>query len=181
MASSQPTKGRARGRGSTHSTGPPPPSLTPSIDISTSATPLTIDPTGSSDTPATHESVLPIPTTIDASRPDTGFSSAPSDTRPASTSSATVAIGRGRGRSTPLKRNIVPDDPHWTVTNLTDAQFNSINRPKKPDELGTLGEQIKVIANYFPILQYPHKGLVYKYHIQIRNKKDFEIYRERRR
>jgi len=122
----------------------------------------------------------PTPTTTDPSRPDTDFSSASSDTRPTSTSSAAVATGRGRGRST-LKRNIVPDDPHWTVTNLTDAQFNSINRPKKPDELGTLGEQIKVIANYFPILQYPHKGLVYKYHIQIRNKKNLEIHRERRR
>jgi hypothetical protein len=123
--------------------------------------------------------VLTTPTNTDTSTPDTGFSSAPIDTQ----RSTTVAKGKGRGRGgvAPLKQNVVPDDPHWTVTNLTDAQFNSISRPKKPDELGTLGQQIQVIANYFPILQFPHKGLVYKYHIQIRNRKNFEIHRERRR
>ncbi len=179
MASSQPTKGRGRGRGATHSTGPPPPSITPSTDISASTTPFTSDTTRSSDSPGTHESVSPIPTKIDASRPDTGFSSASSDTQPATMSSATIPKSKGRG--THLKKTIVPDDPHWMVTNLTDAQFNSISRPKKPDELGTLGQQIQVIANYFPILQYPHKGLVYQYHIKIHNRKSLEIHRERRR
>jgi len=180
MASSQPTKGRGRGRGATHSTGPAPPSITPSTEISASTTSVVIDTPSSSDTPTTHESVSTTPTTTDTSRPDTGFSSASSDIQSTATSSTTVAKGRGRG-GLPLKRTVVPDDPHWTVTNLTDAQFNSIIRPKKPDELGTLGEQIQVIVNYYPILQFPHKGLVYQYHIQIRNKKDFEIHRERRR
>ncbi len=120
-------------------------------------------------------------TTRDDNQSESGFSSASSSIQSSKSSPTSIYSVRGRGRSTPLKRNIVPDDPHWTVTNLTDAQFNCINRPKKPDELGTLGEQIKVIANYFPILQYPHKGLVYKYHIQIRNKKNSEIHRERRR
>jgi hypothetical protein len=89
--------------------------------------------------------------------------------------------GRGRGRCARLRENATPEDPYWTVTNLTEAQFHSISRPKKPDELGTLGEQIQVIANYFPILQFPHRGLVYKYQIQMRNKKNLEIHRDRRR
>ena len=121
------------------------------------------------------------PSTRDDNQSESGFSSASSLTQSPISSPTSIHSYRGRGRGIHLKRNIVPEDPHWTVTNLTDAQFKSIIRPKKPDELGTLGQQIQVIANYFPILQFPHKGLVYKYHIQIRNRKNFEISRERRR
>jgi hypothetical protein len=179
MASSQPAKGRGRGRGTIHSTVPQPPSNTPSTDISASVAQLTIDTSQSSDTPATHELASTTPTTIDTSRPDTGFSSASRDTQSAATSSKSAVQPKGRG--TRLKPNVAPDDPHWTVTNLTRAQFDTNDRPKKPDELGTLGEEIQVIVNYFPILQFPHTGLVYRYNIQIRNKKNFEIHRDRRR
>jgi hypothetical protein len=119
--------------------------------------------------------------TIDGSESESGFSSASSSAQSSISSQRSIPKGRGRGRGAHLKQNVVPDDPHWTVTNLTDAQFKSISRPKKPDELGTLGQQVQVIANYFPILQFPHKGFVYKYHIQIRNRKKFEIPRDRRR
>jgi hypothetical protein len=116
---------------------------------------------------------------MDTSRPDTSFSSASSGTQPSATSLPVVASGRGRG--THLKRNVVVDDPYWIVTKLTNEQFQSNIRPTKPDELGRLGQQIQIIVNYFPILQFPHRGLIYQYHIQIRNKKNFEISRERRR
>jgi len=121
------------------------------------------------------------PSTIDENQSESGFSSASSSTKSSILLQTSVDSGRGRGRGAHLKRTVVLDDPHWNVTNLTDAQFNSIIRPKKPDKLGILGEQIQLIANYYPVLQFPHKGLVYQYHIQIRNKKDFEIHRERRR
>jgi hypothetical protein len=120
------------------------------------------------------------PLTLDTSAHDTGFSSSSSDIQPSPTPAQSAPKG-GRGRGDHLKRNVAPADPHWTVTNLTDAQFHSSKRPKKPDELGRLGEQIQVIANYFAILQFPHRGLVYKYQIQIRNRKNLEIHRERRR
>jgi hypothetical protein len=120
------------------------------------------------------------PIAIDTSTPDKGFSSASSSNQPTPTSLTTTS--KGRGRVIQSKRNAVPpEDPHWTVTNLTYEQFYSNNRPKKPDELGILGEHIQVLANYFPLLQFPYKGLVYKYQIQIRNRKDFEIHRDRRR
>jgi hypothetical protein len=119
------------------------------------------------------------PVTLDTSANDTGFSSSSSDIQPLPTPAPSAP--KGRGRSVHPKPNVAPPEPYWTVTNLTDAQFHSSKRPKKPDELGILGEQIQVIANYFPILQFPHRGLVYKYQIQIRNRKNLEIHRERRR
>ncbi|CAF5194485.1 unnamed protein product, partial [Rotaria magnacalcarata] len=50
MSSPQLPKGRGRARSTTHSTAPPPPSITPSTDIST---PLTVDNSSISDSPAT--------------------------------------------------------------------------------------------------------------------------------
>ena len=179
MASSQPPKGRGRGRPTTQPTNPAPASITPANDASTSSTPVTLDTPPLSDTPPTDESVTPRPPTTDTSRPDTGFSSASTGFQSSVASTPIVTKPRGRGQH--LKRDVAPEDPHWTVTNLNQSQFNSIIRTKKPDELGTLGEHIKVLVNYFPILQFPHKGLVYRYHIQIRNRKNFEIPRERRR
>jgi hypothetical protein len=179
MASSQAPKGKGRARPITHSSEPPPPSVTSRIDASVSTTPATVDTTSSCVTPATDVAVAKTPTTTDTSRPESGFSSASSSFQPSTTATPTVSGGRGRG--THLKRNVVTADPFWTVTNLTNADFYSSDRPKKPDELGSLGQQIKVIVNYFPILQFPHKGLVYRYQIQIRNKKNFEIHRDRRR
>ncbi|CAF3953958.1 unnamed protein product [Rotaria sp. Silwood2] len=184
MSAPQPRRGRARGRSTVHSIEPPPPSITPSIDVSAATTPPTLDTPSSSSTPITNISVTTTTTTTDESRDDTEISSASSTCQPSIATPSTGTSVRGRGR--PIKQNVVPkdvvpEDPYWTVTNLTNAQFHSNIRPTKPDELGTLGKQIQVIVNYFPILQFPHKYLVYKYHIQIRNKKDFEIHRERRR
>ncbi len=165
---SQLVKGRGRGRARNH-----PPSITDSIAFSSSLIAIIT----SSTLPSENSS------TIDNSRSDSGFSStSPSIKYPTpSPTSIYASRGRGRGCRTSLREKAVPADPHWTVTNLTDAQFHSNKRPKKPDELGILGEQIQVIANYFPILQFPHRGLVYKYQIQIRNRKNLEIHRERRR
>jgi hypothetical protein len=128
---------------------------------------------------SSNESLSPNFSTRDDNSSESGFSSASTSCQSSVVSTPTVTKPKGRGQH--LKRDVAPEDPHWTVTNLTQSQFNENIRPKKPDELGTLGEHIKVLANYFPILQFPHKGLVYRYHIQIRNRKNFEIHRQRRR
>ena len=122
-------------------------------------------------------------TIIYSDESESGFSSRSSSTDYSTSSKMDDHRGRGRSRHffRPFKEKLLPEDPYWMVTNLTNAQFHSNQRPKKPDELGTLGQQIQVIANYFPILQFPHRGLVYKYQIQIRNKKLLEIHRDRRR
>jgi hypothetical protein len=180
MDSSQPAKGRGRPRVSANPTGPPAPAITSSTDASASSTPATIDTPTTSVISTTDVSAITTPTTATTSRPDTGFSSASSGFQPSATSSPTVPKGRGRGGER-LKQKLSPEDPHWTVTKLDNSQFYSNTRPTKPDELGILGDQIQVIANYFPILQYPHQGLVYRYHIQIRNRKNLEIHRDLRR
>ncbi|CAF4875810.1 unnamed protein product, partial [Rotaria socialis] len=59
MSSAQLQKGRGRARSTTHSTAPPPPSITPSTDISTTSTPLTFDNSSTSDSPAIDQSVSP--------------------------------------------------------------------------------------------------------------------------
>ncbi|CAF1080758.1 unnamed protein product [Adineta steineri] len=120
-----------------------------------------------------------ISSTNDDDRSESGFSSASSDSYSSVVPPLITSLGRGRGAR--LKQNIAPTNPQWIVNNLTKEQFHSNDPPKKPHHLGDLGEQIRVIANYFPILKFPHKGLVYKYQIQIRNKKDLEIHRDRRR
>ncbi|UJR36677.1 hypothetical protein I4U23_029394 [Adineta vaga] len=133
-----------------------------------------------SPTPRTS-SLSSIPSSETANRSDSGVSTASSDDRSTQTTPDPIPIGRGRGRGTLTKRINPPPDPFWTVTELSKEQFNTYQRPTKPDQLGDLGEQYRVFVNYFPILQFPRKGLVYQYHIQIRNKKDFEIHRDRRR
>ncbi|CAF4484909.1 unnamed protein product, partial [Rotaria socialis] len=162
MSSAQLQKGRGRARSTTHSTAPPPPSITPSTDISTTSTPLTFDNSSTSDSPAIDQSVSPRAITTDQSRPDTGYSSISTSSQPSPPTRPVVTTARGRGAR--LKRNVAPEDPHWTVSDLTAIQFRSNTRPVKPDELGTIGQPIQVIANYFPILQYPRRGLVYRYH-----------------
>ena len=162
---------RGRGRGRGHATLG---SLSDYINFSSSSTPTITDMNSPLDERRT---------TIHSTESESGFSSASDILDYPSPPKSKICCGRGRGRTTSkiLQENIVPDDPHWTVTNLTQAQFYSTERPKKPDELGTLGQQIRVIANYFPILQFPQRGLVYKYQIQIRNRKHLEIHRDRRR
>ncbi|CAF3439875.1 unnamed protein product [Rotaria socialis] len=179
MSSAQLQKGRGRARSTTHSAAPPPPSITPSTDISTTSTPLTFDNSSTSDSPAIDQSVSPPAITTDQSRPDTGYSSISTSSQPSPPTRPVVTTARGRADR--LKRNVAPEDPHWTVSDLTAIQFQSNTRPVKPDELGTIGQPIQVIANYFPILQYPRRGLVYRYHIQIHDWKNLEIHRDRRR
>ncbi|CAF1296812.1 unnamed protein product [Adineta steineri] len=180
MSTLQGTRGRGRGRGSTHAPSPAPPSVSSLTDVSNTSTPTSIETISTSAASDDQEPILPISSTQETSRPDTGISTASSDIRSSEVVSPPTSLGRGRG-GVRLKQNIAPADPHWTVNNLTKEQFHSNDRPTKPNELGDLGEQIRVIANYFPILKFPHKGLVYKYQIQIRNKKDLEIHRDRRR
>ncbi len=158
----QPVKGRGRGRDRLRNNP-----LTPNI-FSQQLTPVI-----PSFTPLSENSE----TTKD-NQSDSGISStSPSIRYP----SPPQSEGDGLVSPEHLPETAVHEDSHWMVTKLTDIEFDSNKRPKKPDELGTLGEQIKVIANYFPILQFPHRGLVYKYQIQIRNLKNLEIHRERRR
>ncbi|CAF1302297.1 unnamed protein product [Adineta steineri] len=109
---------------------------------------------------------------------------------PLTTSQTTTMSGRGRGKN--LKRKPVVPEPHmtididssnssWKVSDLNNHQFWSNDRPLKPVELGTLGQQIKVLVNYFPVLQFPHKGLVYQYHFIVENKRKTCIPRIQRR
>ncbi|CAF0732947.1 unnamed protein product [Adineta steineri] len=154
---SQPIQGRGRGRGR----------LIQQLSYLTTSSIGTSLPSG-------------ISSTNDDDRSESGFSSASSDSHSSVVAPLITSLGRGRG-GVRLKQNTAPADPHWTVNNLTKEQFHSNYRPEKPHRLGDLGEQIRVIANYFPILKFPHKGLVYKYQIQIRNKNNLEIHRDRRR
>ena len=130
---------------------------------------------------------------------DTGFSTSSSVSPTTTVTIPTIKTGRGRGRALPLPKNLPPPspyfpistskeartmdaiDPYWTVSDLTNSEFQSLTRVSKPDELGKIGRQIEVIANYFRILQFPQHGLVYRYHIQMRDKRNEEMHRDRRR
>ncbi|CAF3741586.1 unnamed protein product, partial [Adineta steineri] len=100
--------------------------------------------------------------------------------------------GRDRDRSKHLKRKSAVPESHmtididssyspWKVSDLNNHQFWSNDRSLKPVEPGTLGQPIKVIVNYFPVLQFPHKGLVYQYHFIAENKIKTYISRIQRR
>src|SRR5689334_2337965 len=92
-----------------------------------------------------NEVTLPISSSIvDDNQSESDFSSASSYTKSSTSSQTNIYNGHGHGRGAHLKQNVVPDDPHWIVTKLTDAQFKSNIRPKKPNELGTLGDHIQV-------------------------------------
>ena len=152
MATSQPQKGHGRARPASAAKGPPAPSISPTSDIS----------------------VQPSPTS--ETQTDTHFESGVSTTQ----STATTPKSVGRGRALP-KKNVIPHDPYWIVSNLTHQQFFTNERPHKPDELGTVGKVVTLLATYFQIFKFPHRGLVYKYQIQIKDRKDREIHRDRRR
>ncbi|CAF4410459.1 unnamed protein product, partial [Rotaria magnacalcarata] len=83
----------------------------------------------------------------------------------------TLTNNIGRGRGTHLRQKLKPPDPHWKVSELTTQQFNSKACPSPRDEQNNVGDEIKVLVNYFPILDFPRSGLVYQYDIQINNKK----------
>lgn len=100
--------------------------------------------------------------------------------------------GRGRGRKR-LEQSEPPPPSNLTVCSPVETKANSVstemttnhaidgpesnthvssvNRIAKSDELGTLGRQIEVLVNYFPVLQFPQRGVVYRYTVEIRNKK----------
>ncbi|CAF4017218.1 unnamed protein product, partial [Rotaria sp. Silwood1] len=87
----------------------------------------------------------------------------------------------GRDRGTHLKQKYQAADPHWKVSDLTMAEFNSNVRPSKPDEQKSIGQEIQVKVNYFPILGFPRRGLVYQYDIQIKNKMNLKLSRDLQR
>lgn len=78
-------------------------------------------------------------------------------------------------------REIGTSDFHWTVSNLSQGQFNSDIRPFQPNEQGKFGEERQIVANFYPILEFPRSGFVYQYDIQIKNKKSVINSRQRRR
>src|SRR5689334_18533282 len=87
--------------------------------------------------PITSElSLSPNSSPKDDNQSESGFSSASSDIQLSTSAQTKISTGRGRGAH--LKRNLVSEDPHWTVTNLTKIQFNSNIQPTEPNELGTL-------------------------------------------
>ncbi|CAF3860432.1 unnamed protein product, partial [Rotaria sp. Silwood1] len=87
----------------------------------------------------------------------------------------------GRDRGTDLKQKYQAADTHWKVSDLTMAEFNSNVRPSKPDEQKSIGQEIQVKVNYFPILGFPRRGLVYQYDIQIKNKMNLKLSRDLQR
>ncbi len=111
---------------------------------------------------------------------DDNISSAP-DVVQSGITSQTIATTSGLGRGGRLRRKIEVPDPHWTVSDLSIQQFRSNARPSKPTELGTIGQPIEVTVNYFPVRKFPDSGLVYQYHIEIKNKRNSQISSHQRR
>jgi hypothetical protein len=68
-----------------------------------------------------------------------------------------------------------------TVSSTASSLDTSRIRLHQSDELGTLGERIQVMVNYFPVLQFPQQGFIYRYYIQIYNRKSLVIRRIHRR
>ena len=194
MATSGAGRGRGRGKSSVNLPAP----STPVSDTSSGIT------TSSSETAAPLLATIPSPVTAldiaqDENPSSTGISSVSSDAPSPIVPEPTSTTSKGRGRGARFKSDQPPPppslssatptpaeptdtpDPYWTVSDLTNSQFYSTARAPKPDELGQIGREIQVIANYFPILQFPRYGLVYRYHIQMRNRKDEELHRDLRR
>ena len=82
-----------------------------------------------------------------------------------------TARGRGRGRGDRLRQVGMVSDPHWVVSAFTADEFRTDRRPTKPTEQGNLGKPVRLLANYFPVLEYPNDGLVYRYDIEMRNER----------
>ena len=182
--------GRGRGRGKPHVTLSDPP---PSISSASSVVTTSQADTATSLSPATNLPAATATTIPEQSPPHTGPSSSATIEQPTTVSRPTPTAGRGRLKTTksnqppPPSFSVLPSetvdahDPYWTVSNFSNPQFYSVKRAPKPDELGKIGRQIEVIANYFRILQFPQHGLVYRYHIQMRDKRNEEMHRDRRR
>ncbi|CAF1400715.1 unnamed protein product [Rotaria sordida] len=123
------TMPKGRGRArSTQQMEPTPPTLTSSHDVS----------------------IIVTTTSNSNENYGTEASSASSKLRPS-------ASGRGRdqlSKQTPA----VAEESRWVVSTLTIEDFKSNSRPSKPNDQCTLGEEIRVIVNFFPVVQYPQKG-----------------------
>ncbi|CAF0788505.1 unnamed protein product [Adineta ricciae] len=74
---------------------------------------------------------------------------------------------------TEMMTNQVMDGPEAKTSVSSDVMpvQRSLSRLAKSDELGTLGRKIEILVNYFPVLQFPQEGVVYRYTIEIRNKR----------
>ncbi|UJR09387.1 hypothetical protein I4U23_013630 [Adineta vaga] len=98
-------------------------------------------------------------------------------------------VGRGRGQGRKISEQHEPPSPSLTaqasISTVLSPDISSSEKPiiriQKSNELGILGKKIDVLVNYFPILQFPQHGVVYRYHIEIRNKKGEVIRRNLRR
>jgi hypothetical protein len=122
-------------------------------------------------------------------RPSTdALSSSPDPTtnpiKSSNTSQPVSCMGRGRGRGIQRKKNegIITNlnDNNTTLTLSVDT-LQLTDRPSKLSDKGTIGNEIRIMVNYFPVVQYPKDGLVYQYYIEIRNKCGTKINRQRRR
>lgn len=194
MATSNPSRGRGRGRGTT-STAPPPPSIS---STSTEATATVSEEPTPVVSPVTEITASTTSPTSESSARDTGLPSSPT-ALPSAAPTPIPISGRSRGRGSDKKGPPRPgpatvasttvalvdepeeNDPYWTVTNLKRSEFRSLKRAKRPSEQGSIGTEIRVLANYFYLFDYPDRGLVYKYDIKILDRKGLELHRDNRR
>jgi hypothetical protein len=137
------------------------------------------------------------------SRPDTGISSIRGSLLLATPSSIIVPVGRGRGRGrgrglntytdtpnspslTPISRNEIDNPTINGNASVTDAaQYKVDCSPMTHQEsfqsLGSIGEEIQVLSNYFAIDKYPEQGIVYEYAIEIKTPMGRDAHRHIRR
>ncbi|CAF1158155.1 unnamed protein product, partial [Didymodactylos carnosus] len=94
------------------------------------------------------------------------------------TTTTSSVISKKPGRSCFIPAN---ESSKFMVSELTSNQFLTNVRPLKPKEPGKLGQAIEVMVNYYPVTQYPKKGIVYQYHVDIKSAKDVELQSSRRR
>ncbi|UJR09388.1 hypothetical protein I4U23_013631 [Adineta vaga] len=134
---------------------------------------------------------IPAPPTMASEIIEMNTSSTSNDVRSTNTLHTATVIGRGRGdrfkgkskvsNDPHLKVNMIAGDPRWEVSDLTDAQFKTYDRPSKPLELGITGQPINLRANYFSVQNFPREGLVYQYHFDVKNRRNTDISRDQRR
>jgi hypothetical protein len=80
-----------------------------------------------------------------------------------------------------LTLSVQHGDPSWNLGDLIADQFRTNERPSPPIELGTVGRELNLFVNYFPVRDFPKEGLVYQYHFDIDIQRQTFIPREQRR
>ncbi|CAF1517490.1 unnamed protein product, partial [Didymodactylos carnosus] len=101
--------------------------------------------------------------------------------QPTTAIKSTVPHGRGQ-----VKRDVpyftskksgrscfITDDKRskWIVSELTEQQFLTTERPLKPKTLGELGLMIQVMVNCYPVTWYPKEGIeIFKFIIRLTDK-----------